>query len=192
MLRVFCREGRGSIVLYTLYRMGFAEATIQVMKTTFHFLRGSSDGQRIQELKGLTLFKALSTRELRELDELLHERSYQKDEVIFDEGDVGLGLFVVAKGRVKATSSHTALQQLAPEFGPGDFFGELAIFEEAERTARAVATEPTEVLALFRTEFFSLLERDHRIGVKILLELSRTVVLRSRKLLSGRQHLPTL
>ena len=162
------------------------------MKTSFHFLRGASDGQRIQELKGLTLFKALSAREVRELDELLHDRSYQKDEVIFDEGDAGLGLFVVLRGRVKASSSHAALQQLAPEFGPGDFFGELALFEEAERTARAVAMEPTDVLALFRTEFFSLLERDHRIGVKILLELSRVVVLRSRKLLSGRQHLPTL
>jgi CRP/FNR family transcriptional regulator, cyclic AMP receptor protein len=163
------------------------------MKTSFQFLRGSSDGQRIQELKGLALFKSLSTRELRELDELLHERSYQKEEVVFDEGDMGLGLFVVVKGRVKATqSSHSALQQLAPEFGPGEFFGELALFEEAERTARVVAIEPTEVLALFRTEFFSLLDRDHRIGVKILMELSRTVVLRSRRLLSGRQHLPTL
>ena len=162
------------------------------MKTSFHFLRGPSDAPRIQELRKLALFKSLSTRELRELDELLHERSYQKDEVIFDEGDVGLGLFVVVRGRVKAVSSHAALQQLAPEFGPGDFFGELALFEEAERTAAVVAVEPTEALALFRTEFFALLERDHRIGVKILLELSRTVVARSRKLLAGRQHTPTL
>jgi CRP/FNR family transcriptional regulator, cyclic AMP receptor protein len=162
------------------------------MKTNFLFLSRASDEQRIQELKSLSLFKSLSPRELRELDELLHERSYQKDEVVFDEGDVGLGLFVVVKGRVKAVSSHTALQALAPEFGPGDFFGELALFEEAERTARVVALEPTQILALFRTEFFSLLDRDRKIGVKILMELARTVVLRSRKLLAGRQHLPTL
>jgi CRP-like cAMP-binding protein len=154
--------------------------------------QGSPDEPRIQHLKGLSLFRKLSSRELRELDELLHERSYQKDEVVFDEGDVGLGLYVVVSGRVKALSSHAALQRLAPEFGPGDFFGELALFEEAHRTARAVATEPTELLALFRTEFFSLLERDRRIGVKILFELSRTVVLRSRKLLSSQQHLPTV
>jgi CRP/FNR family transcriptional regulator, cyclic AMP receptor protein len=162
------------------------------MKTPFNFFRDAVDGRRIQELKGLTLFKALSARELRELDELLHERSYHKDEVIFDEGDVGLGLFVVVKGRVKASSSHPALHHLAPEFGPGDFFGELALFEEAQRTARVVALEPTEVLALFRTEFFSLLERDRSIGVKILFELSRTVVSRSRKLLADQKHLPTL
>ncbi len=162
------------------------------MSSLFNFLRGSSDEPGLQYLKGLSLFKKLSMRELRELDELLHERSYQKNEVIFDEGDPGLGLYIVVSGKVKVASSHAALQRLAPEFGPGDFFGELALFEESQRTARALAIEPTELLALFRTEFFSLLERDRSIGAKILFELSRTVVLRSRKLLSNQQHLPTV
>ena len=166
--------------------------TLAVMKTPFNFLRVSADDQRIENLKGLSLFKRLTARELRELDELLHARSYQKDEVIFDEGDTGLGLFIVVRGRVKIASSHAALQRLAPEFGPGDFFGELALFEEAQRTARAVALEPTQVLALFRREFFSLLEHDRSIGVKILFELSRTVVRRSRKLLASQPHLPTV
>jgi hypothetical protein len=92
------------------------------MKLPFNFSSNPSeaDAQRIRELKGLTLFKKLTARELRELEELLHERSYQKDEVIFDEGDAGLGLFIVVTGRVKVCSSHAALKHLAPEF-PGDF-----------------------------------------------------------------------
>jgi hypothetical protein len=53
-----------------------------------------------------------------------------------------------------------------------------------------VAGEPTQILALFRTEFFSLLERDRGIGLKILFELSRTVVGRARKLLASQPHLP--
>jgi len=70
------------------------------MKLPFHFSGNSTsaDAQRIRELKALTLFKQLTARELRELEELLHERSYQKDEVIFDEGDAGLGLFIVVNG----------------------------------------------------------------------------------------------
>ncbi len=162
------------------------------MKSPFKFLQGSSDEPQLQYLKGLSLFQKLSTRELRELDELLHERSYQKGEVIFDEGDAGLGLYIVVSGRVRLMSSYAALQKLAPEIIPGEFFGELALFEEAHRTARALAVEPTQLLALFRTEFFSLLERDRSIGVKILFELSRTVVLRSRKLLANQHHLPTV
>ena len=166
--------------------------TLEVMKSPFNFLRRSADDQRIANFKRLSLFRRLTARELRELDELLHARSYQKDEVIFDEGDTGLGLFIVVSGRVKIVSSHEALQRLAPEFGVGDYFGELALFEESQRTARAVALEPTQVLALFRTEFISLLERDRGIWVKILFELSRTVVRRSRKLLTSQPHLPTV
>lgn len=162
------------------------------MKLPFNFLWAAADDRRIENLKGLNLFKRLTVRELRELDQLLHERSYQTDEVIFDEGDTGLGLFVVVSGRVKIVSSHAALQRLAAEVGPGEFFGELAMFEESQRTARAVAAEPTQVLALFRADFVSLLERDQHIGVKILFELSRTVVWRSRKLLASQPHLPTV
>ena len=62
---------------------------------SFHFLHRSPDEQRIKDLHGVSLFRTLTARELREMDELLHERSYQKDEVIFDEGDAGLGLFMV-------------------------------------------------------------------------------------------------
>lgn len=156
------------------------------------FLRRSTDGQRIQHLRGMSLFKELSARELREVDELLHERTYQKDEIIFDEGDVGLGLFIVVSGRVKVVSSHTPLQQLAPEFCCGDFFGEMSLFDEEPRSARVIAAEPALVAALFRTEFFSLLESNRSIGAKILFELSRTVVRRSRLLLLNQQHLPSL
>ena len=162
------------------------------MKLPLIFRRDSPEDQRIETLKALSLFKRLTMRELRELDELLHARSYQKDEIIFDEGDVGLGLFIVVSGRVRIESSHAALKRLAPECGPGDFFGEMALFEETQRTARAIALEPTQLQALFRSEFFSLLERDRGIGVKILFELSRTVVLRSRKLLTNQPHSPTV
>lgn len=133
----------------------------------------------------MRLFKQLTDRELREADELLHERSYQKDEIIFDEGDVGLGLFIVVSGRVKVCSNHGPLQRLAPEFCCGDFFGELSLFDESLRTARVVAIEPSRVVALFRTEFFSLLERNKSIGVKILFELSKAVCQRARSLAAG-------
>jgi CRP/FNR family transcriptional regulator, cyclic AMP receptor protein len=161
-------------------------------KLPFNLFRADNDEPRIQELKELCLFKGLTVREIRELDDLLHNRTYQKDEVIFDEGDTGLGLFLVVSGRVKISSSYAALNQLAPEFGPGEFFGELALFDEAPRTARAIAAEPTQIVALFRTEFFSLLERNHGMAAKILFELSRTVCRRSRRLTTGQQRTPLL
>jgi CRP/FNR family transcriptional regulator, cyclic AMP receptor protein len=162
------------------------------MKFALDLLNRSTDGQRIQELRGMSLFKELSARELREVDELLHERTYQKDEIIFDEGDTGLGLFIVVSGRVKVVSTHMPLQQLSPEFCCGDFFGEMSLFDESPRTARIVAAEPAQVAALFRTEFFSLLERNRSIAAKILFQISRTVCRRSRQLLLNQKHLPSL
>lgn len=162
------------------------------MKLPFNWFNGRDDEPRLQELRQISLFKTLSAREMRELDDLLHERSYQKGETIFDQGDTGLGLFIVVEGRVKIFSSHQALAQLAPEMGRGDFFGELSLFAEEVRTAKAVATEPTKVVALFRSEFFSLLERNRSIGAKILFELSRTVCQRSRRLALGLQEPPVV
>jgi CRP/FNR family cyclic AMP-dependent transcriptional regulator len=155
------------------------------MKWPVTFLNGASDEPRLRELRGMRLFKQLTPRELREADELLHERAYEKDEIIFDEGDAGLGLFIVVSGRVKVFSSHQALQQLAPEFCCGDFFGEMSLFDESLRTARVIAIEPARVVALFRTEFFSLLDRNKSIGVKILFELSKAVCQRARSLAIG-------
>lgn len=155
------------------------------MKWPLNLFTTSADEPRLRELRAMRLFKNLSANELREVDELLHERIYQKDEIVFDEGDVGLGLFVVVSGRVRAYSSHVPLQQLAPEFCCGDFFGELSLFDESLRTGRIVAMEPARVVALFRTEFFSLLERNKSIGVKILLELSRALCQRARSLALG-------
>src|ERR1039457_5679529 len=105
--------------------------TLQVMKSPFHFLRASADDHRIENLKGLSLFKRLTVRELRELDQLLHERSYQKEEVIFDEGDTGLGLFIVVSGRVKIESSQAALQRLARKFARVNSCGLVILYADS-------------------------------------------------------------
>jgi len=140
----------------------------------------------------MILFKNLTSRELNEVEQLLHQRKYEKDEIIFDEGDAGLGLFIVVNGRVRASSSLPAFKNISAEFCCGDFFGELSLFDEGIRTARITAMEPCDVVALFRTELFSLLEHNRSIAAKILFEISRTVCRRSRRMLAGEKELPML
>ncbi len=126
------------------------------------------------------------------MDELLHERTYEKDEVIFDEGDLGLGVFIIVSGRVRAISRHALPAELSLEFCCGDFFGELSLFDEAPRTAKVVAVDHARVMAFFRTELTALLERDRDIAAKVLYELARTVSRRSRQLLLRQEHLPSV
>lgn len=154
--------------------------------------RNAADKHRIQVLRTISLFRELTDNELLEVDGLLHERVYQQEEIIFDEGDLGLGLFIVVSGRVKALPHHELFKAAVLEFGPGDFFGELSLFDDSPRTAQTVALEETRVVALFRNEFFALLQKNKNIGVKILFELCRTVSRRARQLLTGESHRPCL
>ena len=147
------------------------------------FFHSAAENERIKGLKSLSLFHELTTKELLEVEELLHERNYEPDEIVFDEGDPGLGLFLVVKGRVKATPPGAHLQKLSLEIPPGEFFGELALFDQSHRSARVVAMEKTLAVALFRAEFFSLLQKNPKIAAKILFELARTVSRRARQLL---------
>ncbi len=155
------------------------------MGKTMIFFHTPAENERIKGLKNLSLFRELSTKELLEVEELLHERNYEAGEIIFDEGDPGLGLFLVVKGRAQVTPPGGHRQKVLLEIGPGEFFGEFALFDQATRSARVTAAEKTRVVALFRAEFFTLLQKNPKIAAKILFELARTISRRARQLLAN-------
>src|SRR5258708_9383497 len=129
---------------------------------------------RLQLLKNVVLFKDLCMRDLAMVDSLMHERSYIADEVIFDEGEEGQGLFLVLSGRVKITLPAN-VDTVLIELGPGAFFGEVALLDQSVRTAQARAIEDTQIVALFRAEFYSLLETHSSIASRISLQLARVL-----------------
>jgi CRP-like cAMP-binding protein len=148
--------------------------------------------ETVERLRQLDVFRDLSFNEALEMDELLHERVYEKGEVIFEEGDIGHGIFVVVSGKVRVDPSHEFLKDAVLEFGPGEMLGELTLFEEAPRFATVVALERTVMVALLRAEFSSLLTRNTKIGVKVLVRLSSTMSRRVLRLLLGERHQPSL
>jgi CRP/FNR family cyclic AMP-dependent transcriptional regulator len=153
------------------------------------FRSASSRNPRLALLKNVILFKDLSTHELERVDEMLHERSYLAEEVIFDEGEEGQGLFVVLSGRVKiARVGPGGTAKL--EFGPGSFFGEVSLLDQSLRTAQARALDETVIVVLFRAEFYALLETHSRIASQISFQLARILATRLRQavLLVDRPH----
>jgi CRP-like cAMP-binding protein len=153
------------------------------------FRFASSRNPRLPLLKNVILFKDLSTHELDLVDEMLHERRYLEDEVIFDEGEEGQGLFIVLRGRVKIARKEVGTSPLL-EFGPGSFFGEVALLDQSVRTAQARALEDTLIVVLFRAEFYSLLQTHSRIASQISFQLARILATRLRQavLLMDRHH----
>jgi CRP-like cAMP-binding protein len=58
-------------------------------------------------------------------------------------------------------------------FGPKDFFGEIALLDDGVRTASVMTTEPTECLVLVRWDFLAVVREDPELAIIILQELAK-------------------
>lgn len=136
-------------------------------------------------LHQVPLFSSLSKRELKRLEHLLHDRRYTANEVVFEQGEEGLGMYVVVEGKVQITTHNGDGAKPLAELGNGQFFGELALLDGAPRSATVTAMEPSRLIGFFRTEFLELLETNGRTGTKISLQLARMTGSRLRQTLEG-------
>lgn len=137
---------------------------------------------RLENLRRLALFVSLTPAELRILDGLLHEREYQADEIIFDAGEEGQAIYIVEEGDVLICRQGEPGSGRIATLGPGTFFGELALLDNAPRMAQARADTPCRLLVLFRADFLGLLDTHARIASKISRELARHVGARMREM----------
>jgi CRP/FNR family transcriptional regulator, cyclic AMP receptor protein len=96
--------------------------------------------------------------------------------VIFHEGDPGRSLCVLDSGRIKITAaSEQGQEALLAVVGPGEFFGELALFDDSPRSADAVAIESTQTLNLTREDFLKVLDQYPAVARHLLAVLARTI-----------------
>ncbi len=98
---------------------------------------------REEMLKNVEIFSELGRRDLERVGKLMVPRQIRAGEVIIKEGDQAAGFFVINSGKVEVVQDVDGSnpQQLAT-LGPGDFFGEMALFEGFPRnaTVRAMGT----------------------------------------------------
>jgi CRP/FNR family transcriptional regulator len=136
----------------------------------------------IQRLRRLPLFARLSDAELGDLAERIRLRPFRRTEVIFRKDDPGTHLYLVLDGAVKiALPGEFGQEALVAIMRPGEFFGELALFDRTPRSATAIALEDTRAALLAGEDFLAFLER-HPTAVRVVLEaLARTI-----RRLSGR------
>lgn len=103
-------------------------------------------------------------------------RQFRAGELIFSAGDPGDGFHVVESGRVQITADMSDSQpRVLASIGPGDFFGEMAILEDAPRSATARAETDTRTLFITRHELLQLLERRPQLALSLSREFSKRV-----------------
>lgn len=130
--------------------------------------------QQVEILRHVPLFAGLNDRQLRSIAKILTIRDYHEGDAIITQGKGGQGLFVVAKGTAKAIRSQTDGSEVeVNQFGPDDFFGELALLDDGVRTASVIATSEVQCLILTRLDFQGVLRGDPEMSIIILQELAR-------------------
>ena len=131
--------------------------------------------QTIGFLQNVPLFHSLNNRQLELLAKRMIEREYASDQPIVSQDQSGEGFFIIMSGKAQAIRQRSDGEKvLVNNFGPTDFFGELALLDDGLRTASVIATEPTKCIILTRWEFLGTLrEADPEMAIVILQQLAR-------------------
>jgi CRP/FNR family transcriptional regulator len=119
-------------------------------------------------------FSTLSEEDLARVVEVAVPRAFAAGQAVFREGDLSDTCYVVRSGHVRAVREHTDGRTITlATLGPGEIFGELAIFDEERRSATVETLEPTEVVAILAGDMRRMLREHPDIAVKLLAALSR-------------------
>ncbi len=132
--------------------------------------RNESERSILTILKNIPIFEELSDKELGAIERILHERTYKEGELIFHQGDAGVGMYIIEKGRIDIRLEPSG--QVVATLNEGEFFGELALLDDSARSATAVAATDCKMLGFFQPDLFGLIDRNPRLGVKLVLRLA--------------------
>lgn len=122
----------------------------------------------LEMLAAVPLFSECSKEELRRIVGLGTSVEVPAGTTLTRQGAVGREFFLVTSGTAKCYID----DRLVARFGPGDFFGEMALLDRAPRTATIVADDQMEVLVLDAREFDSLIDDAPSIARKLLKALA--------------------
>lgn len=128
---------------------------------------------KIESLRNIPIFSSLSEKHLEELSEIVLEKTYRKNQVIFDQGDPGNSLIIIKSGLVKISLVDSNNHEfIIKTFSEHDFFGEMSLLDGGSRSATATAVEDTRALIIFRDNFIGLIQKNPSVALGMLSELS--------------------
>ena len=120
------------------------------------------------------VFSELGRPELEQVAEVAVPRSFASGEVVFREGDESNTAYVVRSGHARAVRQHSDGRTLTlANFGPGEVFGELAMFDSDRRSATIEAIDDLDLLAILSADMQRLMREHPDIAVKLVVTLGR-------------------
>lgn len=129
----------------------------------------TKSGDTIALLHRAPAFSTLAEEDLSRVAEVAVPRSFGSGEVVFREGDESDTCYIVRSGHARAVREHSDGRSITlATFGPGDIFGELAMFDDERRSATVEAIGDTEAIAILGPDMRRLMREHPDIAVKIM------------------------
>jgi CRP-like cAMP-binding protein len=141
-----------------------------------------ADPEREEQIAKIHLFAGLRSEALHLVAQVAVEETHPVGTVVFKHGDVGEKLYVIIEGRVRITREVQGMGEEALAIvGPGDVFGEMALLDDAPRSATARVHERCRLLAIHRDAFEDLLFVHKDLAYEVLWNVVRMLTRRLRE-----------
>jgi CRP-like cAMP-binding protein len=128
----------------------------------------------VELLRRVPVFSTLEHGDLERIAQLAVPRTFEPGQIVFREGDASDTCYVVRSGRARAVREHADGRTITlATFGPGDIFGELAMFEDELRSATVEAVQLTGVVAVLGPDMRRLMAEHSEISMRLVVALGR-------------------
>lgn len=128
----------------------------------------------VQLLARVPVFETLGSDDLARVAAVAVPRRFAADQIIFREGDASDTCYIVRSGHARAVREHADGRTITlAHFGPGDFFGELAMFDSERRSATLESLDQLEAVAITGDDMRRLLREHPDISMKLVMALGR-------------------
>ncbi len=140
----------------------------------------------IEILKNKSLFVGFSEENLQAFAEIANFKKYNKNDIIFKEGESGDSIFIIVSGQIEVLkknpkgegfiviSSISGEESISSQY-EGEFFGEMALLDFEPRSATIRAKTDLEVLFFSKEDLFDIFSQDLQMQLIFMTNLARTL-----------------
>src|ERR1700730_6919091 len=137
-------------------------------------MAGTRSAEVVELLGRVPVFSTLVQSDLERIAQRAVPRGFEPGQVVFREGDASDTCYIVREGHARAIHEHRDGRTITlATFGPGDIFGELAMFEDELRSATVEAIKPTSVVAVLGPDMRRLMTEHPEISTRLVIALGR-------------------
>jgi CRP/FNR family cyclic AMP-dependent transcriptional regulator len=134
-------------------------------------------------LKAVPLFSSFPEDQLRMLAAVVTRKSATRSTTVMSGGDATDSLYIVLSGRLKVLMSDSdGKEVILAILGPGEFFGEMGLIDDAPRSASVVAIEACELLSIAKRDFKKCLAENFEMAMAVMRGLVRRLREADRKI----------